>query len=235
MLVLAACAGLPTSGPVNAGLESDANAAPPDVAFLPDRPQPGATPEEIVQGFIRAGSGPGVTGEWERAKEFLAPEIRGTWDPTAGVTIDLSGDRVYSSTEEGSVSLTLDGVAAVDANGAYAPTDAGPSSLPFRLAQQEDGEWRITETLDGIVLDRDVFPTVFRDYSLMYFDPTWQYLVPDVRWFPRSNAASRVADALVNEPRSEWLAESVKHGVPRRRDRLALGARRFRRRRGRPQ
>jgi hypothetical protein len=214
LLVLAGCAGLPTSGPVNAGLDADTDAAPPNVAFLPDRPQPGATPEEIVQGFIRAGSGPGVTGEWERAKEFLAPEIRGTWDPTAGVTIDLSGDRVYSSTGTGSVTLTFVGVAAVDANGAYAPTDAVLSSLPFRLAQQDDGEWRITETVDGIVLDRDVFPNVFRDYSVMYFDPTWEYLVPDVRWFPTSNAASRVADALVNDLPSEWLADSVASAFP---------------------
>lgn len=214
LLALAGCAGLPTSGPVNAGLDADTDAAPPNVAFLPDRPQPGATPEEIVQGFIRAGSGPGVTGEWERAKEFLAPEIRGTWNPTAGVTIDLSSERVYSSTSAGSVSLTLVGVAAVDANGAYAATDAVPSALPFRLAQQDDGEWRITEALDGIVLDRDVFPTVFRDYSVMYFDPTWKYLVPDVRWFPTSNAASRVADALVNDPPSEWLADSVASAFP---------------------
>ena len=50
------------------------------------------------------------------------------------------------------------------------------------------------------MLDRDVFPSVFHDYSVMYFDPTWEYLVPDVRWFPTANAASRVADALVNEP-----------------------------------
>jgi len=64
------------------------------------------------------------------------------------------------------------------------------------------------------VLDRDVFPSVFDDYSVMYFDPTWEFLVPDVRWFPTSNAATRVADALVNKPRSEWLAESVKSSFP---------------------
>lgn len=213
-IALSACAGLPTSGPVNPGLETDADAAPPDLSFLPDSPQPGATPEEIVAGFIRAGSGPGITGDWERAREFLAPEIRQSWKPTAGVTIDLFGDRVYSSTAEGSVSLSLTGIATVDANGSYELSDAGPTSLPFTLAQQEDGEWRITETLDGIVLDRDVFPRVFHDYAVTYFDRTWEYLVPDVRWFPTANAPARIADALVNKPPSDWLADSVRTAFP---------------------
>jgi hypothetical protein len=213
-LVLSACAGLPTSGPVNEGNDADAEVAPPDFSFLPDHPQPGATPEEIVEGFIRAGSGPGITGDWERAREFLAPDIRSAWKPTAGVTIDLSSDRVYSSTAEDSVSLSLVAVANVDANGGYERTDEGPRSLPFKLALQEDGEWRITETIDGIVLDRDVFPRVFNDYSVMYFDRTWEYLVPDVRWFPTANAASRVTDALVNKPPSDWLKDSVVTAFP---------------------
>ncbi len=72
-LVLSACAGLPTSGPVNAGNDADADVAPPDFSFLPDHPQPGATPEEIVEGFIRAGSGPGITGDWERVVINLRP------------------------------------------------------------------------------------------------------------------------------------------------------------------
>ena len=73
----------------------------------------------------------------------------------------------------------------------------GSRSSRFRLAQQDDGEWRITEAPDGVVIDRDVFANVFHRYSLMYFDPTWQFLVPDVRWFPTTNAATRIAGALV--------------------------------------
>ena len=57
-LALAGCSGLPTAGPVNPGLPADAEAGNPDFAFQPDSPQPGATPEEIVDGFIRAGHRP---------------------------------------------------------------------------------------------------------------------------------------------------------------------------------
>ncbi|SFR99430.1 Lipoprotein LpqB beta-propeller domain-containing protein [Microbacterium sp. cf046] len=212
-LVLSACTGLPVSGPVNPGLAAGEDAGSPEFLFRPDEPQPGATPEQIVEGFIRAGSGPGPAANWEVARMFLAPSIRETWKPEASVTIDLPDDREPVSPSEGAVELSLVAVATVDQNGAYQP-DAGITQLSFRLAQQDDGEWRITEAPDGVVIDRDVFANVFHRYSLMYFDPTWQFLVPDVRWFPTTNAATRIADALVDGAPSGWLAESVRNSFP---------------------
>jgi hypothetical protein len=211
---LAGCAGLPTSGPVNPGLEAGAGAGDPDLAFRPDSPQPGATPQEIVDGFIRAGTGPGKDGTWPVAKEYLAPALRATWDPTASVTIDEPGDRFYSSSAEDQVSLTLTRVAAVDEIGAYESAAAEATRLDFRLAKQDDGQWRITEAPDGLVLDMSQFSSVFQIYSLMYFDPTWSFLVPDVRWFPRINAATYVTDALIDGPPSTLLAQSVVSAFP---------------------
>ena len=212
-LVISACAGLPVSGPVNPGLSAGTDAGSPEFLFRPDEPQPGATPEQIVEGFIRAGSGPGPAANWEVARMFLAPSIRETWKPEASVTIDLPDDRQPVSPTEGAVELSLVTVATVDSTGAYQP-DAGVTQLSFRLAQQDDGEWRITEAPDGVVIDRDVFANVFHRYSLMYFDPTWQFLVPDVRWFPTTNAATRIAGALVNGSPSGWLAASVVNSFP---------------------
>lgn len=209
-VVLTACAGFPTSGPVHYGLDiTAAGEESQSVAFLPNRPQPGATPAQIVEGFINAGTGPGVDGDWARAREFLAPQIRRSWNPEARVIVDLPGERAYAETGEGAVELSFDAVASVDDRGAYVRAELAEQTLPFRLAQQADGEWRITEAPDGIVLDRDQFPTVFHRYTVAYFDPSWQYIVPDVRWFPTSNAAARITDALVNQPRSEWLAPAV--------------------------
>jgi hypothetical protein len=212
-LVLSACGGLPVSGPVNPGLAVGEDAGSPEFLFRPDEPQPGATPEQIVEGFIRAGSGPGPAANWEVARMFLAPSIRETWNPEASVTIDLPDDRQLVSPTEGAVDLSVVAVATVDSSGAYQP-DAGVTPLAFRLAQQDDGEWRITEAPDGVVIDRDVFTNVFHRYSLMYFDPTWQFLVPDVRWFPTTNAATRIARALVNGAPSAWLADSVQNAFP---------------------
>ncbi|HWM16530.1 MAG TPA: GerMN domain-containing protein, partial [Microbacterium sp.] len=213
-LLLSACAGLPISGSVNPGLAVGEGSGSPEFLFRPDEPQPGATPEQIVDGFIRAGSGPGPSANWDVARMFLAPSIRETWNPEAGVTIDLPDDRQPTSPSEGVVHVSLVAVATVDQNGAYQPAEAGLTPLSFRLAQQDDGEWRITEAPDGVVIDRDVFTNVFHRYSLMYFDPTWQFLVPDMRWFPTTNAATRIAGALVNGEPSAWLVDSVVDAFP---------------------
>lgn len=213
VLALAACAGLPTSSRVNPGLPVGEDAGAPEFLFRPDEPQPGATPEQIVDGFIRAGSGPGPAANWEVARMFLAPSIRESWNPEASVTIDLPDDRQSTSPSAGAVDLSLAAVGTVDQNGAYQP-DAGVAQLSFRLAQQDSGEWRITEAPDGVVIDRDVFSNVFHRYSLMYFDPSWQFLVPDVRWFPTTNAATRVANALIDGTPSAWLGESVLNAFP---------------------
>lgn len=212
-LVLSACAGLPTSGPVNPGLAAGEDAGSPEFLFRPDEPQPGATPEQIVEGFIRAGSGPGPAANWDVARMFLAPAIRESWNPGASVTIDLPDEREPVATSEGAVDVSLAAVATVDENGAYQP-DEGVTQLSFRLAQQDDGEWRITEAPDGVVIERDLFANVFHRYSVMYFDLTWQYLVPDVRWFPTTNAATRIADALVDGTQSAWLSDSVINAFP---------------------
>ena len=212
VLALAGCAGLPTAGPVNPGLPADAEAGAPDFVFKPDSPQPGATPDEIVDGFIRAGTGPGVDGRWTVAREYLAPDT--PWDPWTGVTIDSPGDRVFSQPAEDEVLVTTTPVARIDEIGSYSRADDLSAELPFELALQSDGEWRITKAPDGLVLDTAQFSTVFRRASLMYFDPTWQFLVPDVRWFPAINAPTYIADALVDGPAAPWLAASVFSSFP---------------------
>ncbi len=209
---LSGCAGLPTDGPVNAGLPAGDDAGAPDIVFQPDKPQPGATQQQILDGFLRAGSGP--TDNWATARLYLAPSFRDTWKPDAGVTIDVLADRRTVATSDTTIDVQLTPVAGVDENGAYAVGDRAPRTLSFALAQDADGDWRITEAPDGIVLDEDQFDSVYHSYPLTYFDPTWQYLVPDPRWFPTTNAATRIALALVDGAPSPWLADGIKTAFP---------------------
>jgi len=209
-LALSACAGLPTSGPVFAGLPPG-TAAPPDFSFVAQKPQPGATPEQIVQGFIGAGIGP--ENNWAVAKLYLAPSFRDTWAPDDTTTIDDRSSRAYVKTADDQVQLTITQRATVDKTGAYKTSEGGRTPLGFRLAKI-DGEWRITRAPDGIVIGADQFTSVYRQYPLMFFDPEWRYLVPDVRWFPSSNAATHIVTALVNTGPSPWLAGSVVSAFP---------------------
>lgn len=207
-LLLVACGGLPTSGPVNAGQPIPDEDTGGNIVFLPDGPSKDATPQQIVEGFIAAGSGPRTN--WETAKEFLAPEFRSTWNPRASVTVYRPGDRSLDQVSANAFSLSVTPVATVDASGELSTWgDAGEISLSFTLAQQADGQWRITQAPDGIVLDRNRFVVVFDNYAVQFFDPTWSYLVPDERWFPRLYAASNIADALVDGGPSAWLEPAV--------------------------
>jgi len=212
-VALAGCAGLPTSGPVQPGPTFTVDPVSPDVTFRPDAPQPGATPEQIVNGFVTAASGP--QGDWETARLYLAADFRDVWQPEAGVIVDVLGERVLSSSPGDVLTLQVTARATVDAQGGYAPSDGATAApLSYALGQQADGEWRITQAPDGILLDEDLFRSVFRSYSIMFFDPTWDFLVPDTRWFPTVNAATRVADALVNGAPSALLADSVVTAFP---------------------
>ena len=207
VLVLAACAGLPTSGPVSVGRGTVEDDRDNEISYLPDRPVEDATPEQIVEGFLAAGSGP--RGNWSVAKEFLAPGYRESWNPRAGVLVHTSGPRTPVSVAQGSVEVAVAPTATVDQNGAYSTASGGEVRLEFRLEQDSDGQWRIVQAPDGIVIDEQRFATVFRGYSIMYFDPTWTYLVPDERWFPRLEAATSIAEALVGGEPSPWLADAV--------------------------
>src|SRR5690606_38716562 len=51
-------------------------------------------------------------------------------------------------------------------------------------------------------------------HPLYFFDATYQYLVPDVRWFPkRATAASAIVDQLLAGP-SPWLQRVVVSAFP---------------------
>lgn len=212
-LVLGACAGLPVSGPVNAGgpiAQDDGEA--PDFSYVPDGPAVDATPAQIVEGFLLAGSG--SRDNWAIAKEFLAPEFQDVWTPEAGVTVYAPGGRgaarERSEGDEDEIVLTVRPEATVDATGVYSVETGQDVQLVFEVRQQADGQWRITRAPDGIVLDRNRFTSVFGSYALMYFDPGYEYLVPDVRWFPVTNSATSIASALVDGAPSALLQGAVR-------------------------
>lgn len=211
-LALTACAGLPTSGVVNPGLSPvDAN-SDPEIRFVPNGPQDGASPEDIVNGFIRAGSGP--QGEWAIARQFLTPDLKARWNPRASVTIDRLSDRTAPTAPVDGVStMQVVPTGFVDATGVYQPQDGSPVTLDFTL-QQVDGEWRISDAPDGVVLFEEEFRSVYRPVALQFFDRSWRYLVPDDRWFPSTSIATAVATALVDGGPSPSLTGAVRSAFP---------------------
>lgn len=202
-LALVGCVGLPDSGPVSAG-EVQEGTGLGDVEFIAEGPSPGASQEEIVQGFLQAALSP--ADDFSIARDYLADGAG--WDPLASVTL-RTGQPQLTSTDATTVEATLDVVGAVDEHGTFTTIADDTARRAFVLIE-ERGEWRIAEAPDGLVLSRYSFERLFDPQTLAWFAEDRSTLVPDVRWFPRSagDLAAAIVDAALAGPVA-WLAPAV--------------------------
>src|SRR5699024_11767378 len=78
--------------------------------------------------------------------------------------------------------VVLSSVGTLDEAGVLELADDGATqNFEFSLVQV-DGQWRIDELPDGITLDSAQFRALFNTQPLYFYDPTYTYAVPDVRW-----------------------------------------------------
>lgn len=201
-IVLSGCVSIPTSGPVQSEL-IDVEIGDPDAIFLPERPQPGQSAAQIVQGFLRAGRGP--QNNYSIAQEYLAPGV--VWSGTERVLVASSiGTPVEIDTDTYAVSVNV--VAEVDQRGRYLALPRPTTQLLTFDLTAVDGEQRILTPPPGTVLTASGFTAAFRSYSLYFFDPSFRYLVPEVHWFPTYRVANRIASELVLG-QADWLGAGV--------------------------
>lgn len=213
-LALAGCGGIPTSGPVVAGPALDE--VDPEYIVTPNGPAADADPLGILTGFMQAVRSP--QSDYAVARQFLTPDLALSWDPNAGVVI-RSGAAVLSSSDSASderpiIEYSFTTPATVDTAGRYrASAMAANRTIEFVFAKV-DGQWRISEAPNGIVLVDTAFVQVFASYALYFFDPSGRYLVPDLRWFPaKQSTPGLVVSALLAGP-DDWLKHAVVTDFP---------------------
>ncbi|SMH33505.1 Sporulation and spore germination [Rathayibacter oskolensis] len=204
VLALVGCAGIPRGGDVGVGRP---DTAPQDLEydFLPSGPTAGASQLDILSGFIDAASSP--QNNYKIAREFLSSGA--DWTPSEHVTVD-EGQRSQTQQSASSLSLTITPIAEVDASGVYTEVTATATlSLDYGFVQ-ENGEWRISAPPSGVVIDRTTFEQVFSTHALYFYDPSYSFLVPDLRWFASradSSTSTTIVTELLRGP-TAWLRDS---------------------------
>ena len=158
---------------MRAGLEVGAAPADPVKILFPG-PAAGSSPEQIVQGFLRAGAASDE--EYEVARSFLALSSDTTWRPDSSIMVFTDESAVsVKAVDDNTVRATAKVSASIDANGRYRDLPADTTvEVVFRL-QKSSGEWRISSVPEGFGLwlsasDVDRLYEPFRIHYVSTFD-----------------------------------------------------------------
>ena len=211
LLATAGCAQLPKSGEIKTGPNVEAGLETDYLYYSPSGPTLDDSEEEIVLGFLNAGTGP--QNDYEVAKSYLTTSFMKEWDPNNEVLIQDGSPKV-TLTVDGTALVSIPIAAKINARGQYQAMPSGSlQTVRFKLSK-EAGQWRISSAPNLISIIRPVFDVVFKAYALYFFDNQMKQLVPDVRWFPsRASTSTRLVTALLGGP-SEWLGSAVKSAIP---------------------
>ncbi|WP_427018649.1 LpqB family beta-propeller domain-containing protein [Pseudarthrobacter sp. P1] len=193
VLLAAGCAVIPTNGPVGQSDPLPVRNNPVNIDFQQVAPVAGASPESIIEGFVAAGTG--VSDDFQVARQYLAPPLAGTWKADTRTLVYNDGFKVAKASAAGDYTVDFSVASVVDSSGILTPSTPGAvETVKFTLAQV-DGQWRISGVPDGIMLQAANFSTLYSPYTLYFYDPTFTYGVPDVRWL--AGRAATTATAIV--------------------------------------
>ncbi len=204
-LILTACTEIPRSGDVSS-VDFEQGDDTAEVDFLPPGPSVGATQEEILLGFIAAGTA--AQNNYRVARSYLATDFSGSWNPNQ-VALIRAGEGQVDIVEDQILQYSVPVLASVDESGRYDQAQAiGFQDLVFRFVQ-EDGEWRISDAPPGIVLTEAAFREAFSSFRLYYFSADYREVVPDSRWFAsRGDVLSKIVRGLSDSP-TFWLDQGA--------------------------
>jgi len=209
-MVLSSCAKLPAN-PVNQlGPEIASTDAKESLYYSPSGPSKGSSQEQIINGFLYAGNGP--QNDYSVAREYLTLNNSSKWHPSSETLIQ-SGQLELLSNTGTRIRILVNFDARVTEDGTYISEPGSKRVLEFRLLQ-EGGEWRISSAPNLTSVLAPNFNVLFKALPVYFWDKSFAYLVPDVRWFPtRASLATRLTNAMIAGP-NPWLEPAVQNILP---------------------
>ncbi|WP_344630779.1 LpqB family beta-propeller domain-containing protein [Streptomyces glaucosporus] len=194
VLLLAGCASMPDRGEVRRVEPSPRADADSQVRVFGVSPRSGASPWEIVRGFLEATTSDEP--DFRTAREYLTDGAARAWDPFARTTVLDNAPSVLSPRNDlderesrgATLEVTGSTLARVDGERSYRPEE-GTYRETFHLVKV-DGQWRIDRLPDGLVVAESDFQ---RNY-----EPVDTYHYADLG--PDAGAVARGGDVLVADP-----------------------------------
>lgn len=213
LFAVAGCASIPMHGPVGKSDPLTQRENQPDIDFQQNKPVAGASPENIIAGFIEAGTG--ISDDFQVARQYLAPALAGKWKADKQTLVYKNSPTVQPGAAKDTYNVTFEVLSTVDSTGVLTPAANNATEVVPVSLVQVDGQWRISSVPDGIVLQQSTFAVLFSAYSLYFYDPTFTYGVPDVRWLaghgPRT--ATLIVRAMLGGP-APYLKGAVASAFP---------------------
>ncbi|HEX6149785.1 LpqB family beta-propeller domain-containing protein [Nocardioides sp.] len=195
-LLASGCVGIPDEGPV---VEAESDVRPGEqLGYFndPPGPAPNESATDIVRHFLDAQAAFPL--QTNTAKEFLTSEEATTWRPERRI---ITYDAASFPQGSNQVTVELDGANQLDSRGSWrGPLPADQTELSFSMTRV-DGQWRISDAPDALIVPSTWFDRAFRRVSLYFTDPTASILVPEPVYVPRGDSlASVLVDGLLAGP-----------------------------------
>lgn len=213
LFVAAGCAAIPTDGPVGKSDPLSPRTNSVNVNYTQYKPVAGASPESIIRGFIDSGTG--IEDDFQTARQYLAAGLAQSWAADKRTLVYTNAFAVKPGKTKDSYLVTFDTVSSVDSMGVLTPLPAGSTETIEMDLVQVNGEWRISKVPDGLVLSQDTFGVLFKPVPLYFYDASYTYGVPDVRWLAArsSGTATAIVRAMLDGP-APYLKGAVVSAFP---------------------
>ena len=211
LVALTGCTSLPESGPIHVRAENRADQPQGAPYFNPPGPAEDGSPSAIVSGFLVAMQANPLS--TSVARSFLSERARGSWKPNRGTIVYEAFTVDPTST---GATVRLSDTRRLDSRGGWEGGRPGAAeTLRIRLVS-EDGQWRIDNPVDALVVPTSFFDRTFARFNLYFYDQTGRVLLPDPVFIPRGDqTATNLVRGLLAGPGSP-LADIAASALPSR-------------------
>jgi hypothetical protein len=178
----AACVRLPQDGPVRSVTAQDNAGDESLYDFTPPGPVRGLDRVPLVDNFLTSMTATPLS--TYVAREYLTSATSRSWAPERGTVV--YGTQQLVAGPRGTVVLRLRDVAELDSRGTWLgdPTHGRGRDYRLRLVK-ENGQWRIQNPPDRLLIPRAHFDARYQQYLLYFPEESGQVLVPEPVYAPR--------------------------------------------------